>query len=98
MFPDKYHIMWREHGILRSTDPDAGRDPSFLQGALFMHNLTTGQEGDIYVEVAYRFYGSDHEIDADQAAPTCRCETLDRVDAPKARRRRFQSCPGRIGR
>ncbi len=90
MFPDKYGIMWREHGILRSTDPVARQDPSLLQDALFMHNLTTGaarSEGDIYVEVAYRFYGSDHEIDADEAAPTCWCDTLDRVRT---------SCLGRL--
>lgn len=67
VFPDKYGIMWREHGVLRSTDPVSMQDPSLLRGALFMHNLTTGgarTEGDIYVEVAYRFYGSNHAIAA----------------------------------
>ena len=43
----------------------APEDPSLLRDAQFMHNLTTGgapTEGDIHVEVAYRFYAHDHEI------------------------------------
>ncbi|HKS57342.1 MAG TPA: hypothetical protein VJS12_18745 [Steroidobacteraceae bacterium] len=67
VFPDKYGIMWREHGVLHSTDPDAQLDPSLLRDAQFMHNLTTGgapTEGDIHIEVAYRFYAHDHEIPA----------------------------------
>lgn len=89
VFPDKYGIMWREHGILRATDPVAQQDPSLLQGALFMHSLTTGprSEGSIYVEVAYRFYASDHAIDADEVAPMCWCDRLDRVST---------SCLGRL--
>jgi hypothetical protein len=92
VFPDKYGIMWREHGILRSTDPVARQDPSLLHDALFMHTLTTGNpqsDGDVYVEVAYRFYATDHEIDPDeggesletlgaaQAVFACTCDTLD---------------------
>ena len=91
VFPDNYGIQWRQHGALRATDPEAQSDPSLLRGALFMHNLTTGaarSEGDIYIEVAYRFYASDHEIDADEAAPTmCWCDTLDGVST---------SCLGRL--
>jgi len=71
VFPDKYGIMWREHGILRSTDPAAQLDPSLLRDAQFMHNLTTGgarTEGDIHVEVAYRFYAHDHDIDTGKAS------------------------------
>ena len=90
VFPDNYGIMWRQHGALRATDPEAQSDPSLLGGALFMHNLTTAgtrSEGDVYVEVEYRFYESDHEIDADEAAPVCRCDTLDRIST---------SCAGRL--
>ena len=89
VFPDKYGIMWREHGVLRSTDPVSLQDPSLLRGALFMHNLTTGgarTEGDMYVEVAYRFYGSDHDIGAgtqalgklaaDEGQMACVCQQL----------------------
>jgi hypothetical protein len=67
VFPDKYGIMWREHGVLHSTDPNAQLDPSLLRRAQFMHNLTTGgapTDGDIHIEVAYRFYAHDHEIPA----------------------------------
>jgi hypothetical protein len=93
VFPDNYHIMWREHGILRSTDPVAQQDPSLLRDALFMHTITTGSsqsDGDVYVEVAYRFYATDHDIHpdeagespgklaADQAVFTCACNTLGR--------------------
>jgi hypothetical protein len=69
VFPDNYKIMWREHGVLRSTDMVAQQDPSLLQDALFMHSLTTGSsaEGDVYVEVAYRFYAKDHSIHPDAA-------------------------------
>jgi hypothetical protein len=82
--------MWREHGILRSTDPVSIEDPSLLRDAQFMHNLTTGarNEGDLYVEVAYRFYASDHKLDsgtgpplgqlsADQGAMMCTCGSID---------------------
>ena len=65
VFPDKYRIMWREHGVLHATDPDVQLDPSLLRDAQFMHNLTTGgapTEGDIHLEVAYRFYAHDHAI------------------------------------
>jgi hypothetical protein len=88
VFPDKYRIMWREHGILRSTDPESMQDPSLLRDAQFMHTLTTGarDDGDLYVEVAYRFYASDHKLDtasgtglplgklaADQGVMMCTC-------------------------
>ena len=56
VFPDNYKIMWREHAALRSTDPEAKSDPALLGDALFMHRLTTGSEGDVYIEVEYRFY------------------------------------------
>lgn len=90
VFPDKYKIMWRQHAALRATDPEAKNDPSLLGDALFMHNLTTGalqSEGDVYVEVGYRFYESDHEIDAAEAAPRCWCDTLEGVST---------SCLGRL--
>jgi hypothetical protein len=92
VFPDKYGIMWREHGILRSTDPVSMQDPSLLRGAQFMHNLTTGArtDGKVYVEVAYRFYGADHDVDesrktaptlgplaADKGTMTCACAMPD---------------------
>ena len=67
VFPDKYGILWRQHGMLRSTDPEAHRDPLLLGRAQFMHNLTTGAErtdGDVYVEVGYRFYALDHQLDS----------------------------------
>jgi hypothetical protein len=69
VFPDNYKILWREHGVLRSTDMLAQQDPSLLQDALFMHSLTTGSpaDGDVYVEVAYRFYARDHSIHPDAA-------------------------------
>lgn len=89
VFPDKYGIMWREHGILRSTDPAAQLDPSLLRAAQFMHNLTTGgarTEGDIHVEVAYRFYAHDHEI-PNESVTLCACDTLTRVST---------SCLGRL--
>ena len=59
---------WKD-GVLRSTDMMAQQDPSLLQDALFMHSLTTGSsaEGDVYVEVAYRFYAKDHSIHPDAA-------------------------------
>ncbi|HEY7641907.1 MAG TPA: hypothetical protein VH814_19410 [Steroidobacteraceae bacterium] len=93
VFPDKYAIMWREHGILRATDAEAQQDPALLRRAEFMHNLTTGgpqSEGDIHVEVAYRFYAHDHQIRpdatlapsedtsaADQSALACVCNDAD---------------------
>ena len=89
MFPDKYQIMWREHGVLHSTDPVAPEDLALLQGAQFLHNLTTGgapTDGNLYVEVAYRFYAHDHQIPSESAA-TCACETLGRVGT---------SCEGRL--
>ena len=91
VFPDKYGIMWREHGVLRSTDPVSMQDPSLLRDAQFMHNLTTGagNDGDLYVEVAYRFYATDHKLDtasgrsplsgplaADQGEMTCTCGSI----------------------
>lgn len=92
VFPDKYKIMWREHGILHSTDPVSMQDLSLLRDAQFMHNLTTGarNDGDLYVEVAYRFYASDHKLDtglgtgpplgklaADQGVMMCTCASSD---------------------
>lgn len=65
VFPDNYKIMWREHAALRSADLEAKSDPSLLRDALFMHRLTTGSEGDVHIEVAYRFYEADHEMPAD---------------------------------
>jgi hypothetical protein len=59
VFPDNYGIMWREHMALRSTDPEARMDPALLGEALFTHKLTTGAEGKVRIEVAYRFYPSD---------------------------------------
>lgn len=90
VFPDKYGIQWRVHGALQATDPEARSDPSLLRGAQFMHNLTTGEtrsDGDIYIEVAYRYYAADHEIDTEPAGPTCRCDMLDRVST---------SCTGKL--
>ena len=58
VFPDNYKIMWREHAALRSTDPEAQSEPAILGDALFMHRLTTGSEGDVYIEAEYRFYRS----------------------------------------
>jgi hypothetical protein len=72
VFPDNYGIMWREHLALRSTDPEAKMDPTLLRDASFMHKLTTGSEGNVYVEVAYRFYPTDHEI-ADDGPAGCSC-------------------------
>jgi hypothetical protein len=91
VFPDKYGIMWREHGVLRSTDPVSMQDLSLLRDAQFMHNLTTGagNDGDLYVEVAYRFYATDHKLDsasgrsplsgplaADQGEMICTCGSI----------------------
>lgn len=86
VFPDNYGIMWREHGALRSTDPEAKSDPSLLRDALFMHRLTTGSEGAVQVEVEYRFYAFDHEI-ADEPPFVCSCEAPDRTTT---------SCLGRL--
>lgn len=75
VFPDNYGIQWRVHGALHATDPEAQSDPSLLHGAQFMHNLTTGEtrsDGEIYIEVAYRYYAADHEIDA-SASVVCAC-------------------------
>jgi hypothetical protein len=47
-------------------------DPMLLRDASFMHKLTTGSEGNVYVEVAYRFYPTDHEI-ADDGPAGCSC-------------------------
>jgi hypothetical protein len=66
VFPDAYDIVWREHGMLRSTDPVALREPEMLRGALFTHDLTTGavpSEGDVYVEAAYSFFDHDRRLD-----------------------------------
>ena len=73
VFPDNYGIMWREHMALRSTDPEAKADPTLLQDALFMHKLTTGSEGNVYIDVAYRFYATDHKI-ADDTPKECSCD------------------------
>jgi hypothetical protein len=64
--------MWREHQLLRATDPEAQRYPSLLKGALFMHKLLTTESslqpgGDISVEVAYWLYPGDHRIHWDAA-------------------------------
>jgi hypothetical protein len=76
VFPDNYGIQWRQHGALRSADPQAQSDPSLLRGALFMHNLTTAEtpsDGPIYIEVAYRYYAFDHEIAANEGTTACMC-------------------------
>jgi hypothetical protein len=86
VFPDNYGIMWREHGALRSTDPEAKSDPSMLGEALFMHRLTTGSEGDVRVEVEYRFFAFDHDSD-DKPDSLCACDTLDSTTT---------SCRGRL--
>jgi hypothetical protein len=81
VFPDKYQIMWREHGVLHSTDPVPQEDLALLRGAEFLHNLTTGgapTEGNLYVEVAYRFYAHDHQIPGDSTVQ-CSCDTPGRV-------------------
>ncbi len=86
VFPDNYGIMWREHAALRSTDPEARVDPSILSDALFMHRLTTGGEGDVRIEVEYRFYARD--LDAGGDPPfKCACDAPDST-AP--------SCLGRL--
>jgi hypothetical protein len=77
VFPDNYKIMWREHAALRSTDPEAQSDPSILQDALFMHRLTTGAEGDVRVEVEYRFYALDRDA-VEQRPFACWCGSPDR--------------------
>jgi hypothetical protein len=77
VFPDNYKILWREHAALRSTDPEAQSDPSLLGDASFMHRLTTGPEGEVRVEVEYRFYELDR--DAVEEPPfTCWCGGPDR--------------------
>lgn len=66
VFPDKYRIIWRQHGMLRATDPEAQSDRSLLGKALFMHTLTTSEdraEGEVYLEVGYRFYAHDHQLE-----------------------------------
>jgi hypothetical protein len=74
VFPDNYGIMWREHQLLRATDPEAQRYPSLLQNAQMMHKLLTtegGQSsGKISVEVGYRFYAGDHAYDVDTKSAT----------------------------
>ena len=78
VFPDNYKIMWREHAALRSTDPEARSEPAILGDALFMHRLTTGSEGDVYIEAEYRFY--DEDRDAVEGPPfTCSCSAFDRT-------------------
>ena len=84
--------MWREHGILRATDQESMQDPMLLRDAQFMHNRTTGarEDGDLYVEVAYRYYATDHKLDsdsasgpslghlaADQGVMACSCASID---------------------
>jgi hypothetical protein len=73
--------MWREHGVLRSTDPVPHEDLDLLRGAQFLHNLTTGgapTEGNLYVEVAYRFYEHDHQIPSEPTVQ-CSCDPLSRA-------------------
>ena len=72
VFPDNYGIMWREHMALRSTDPEAKMDPALLGEALFTHKLTTGSEGKVRVEVAYRFFPRDHKDPLDNNSQ-CMC-------------------------
>jgi hypothetical protein len=72
VFPDNYAIMWREHMALRSTDPEAQADPTLLRDALFIHRLTTGSEGNVRIEVDYRFYATDHKVTGDRT-PACVC-------------------------
>jgi hypothetical protein len=74
VFPDNYGIMWREHMALRSTDPEAQMDPLLLDDALFMHRLTTGAEGNVRIEVEYRFFAADHDVASDRK-PKCTCIT-----------------------
>ncbi len=87
VFPDNYGIMWREHQLLRATDPEAQLDPSFLKDALFMHKLLTTEAGqsssDVSVEVAYRFYGSDQDIDQDINPEIKTGTLLDKLAADK---------------
>ena len=71
VFPDNYGIMWREHLALRSTDPEAKADPSLLDGALFMHRLTTGSEGKVHIEAEYKFYARDHKIAGETTGCAC---------------------------
>ena len=74
VFPDNYAIMWREHQLLRATDPEAKLEPAILQDAPFMHRLLTTESsqpaGDVAVEVEYRFYATDHDIDIDSKNAT----------------------------
>ena len=86
VFPDNYKIMWREHAALRSTDPEARSEPALLGDALFMHRLTTGSEGEVYIEAEYRFYAADRDA-VDEPPFTCSCGALDRTRT---------SCLGRL--
>jgi hypothetical protein len=86
VFPDNYKIMWREHAALRSTDPEAQSEPALLGDALFMHRLTTGSEGDVYIEAEYRFYAEDQDA-VDGPPFTCSCGALGRTRT---------SCVGRL--
>jgi hypothetical protein len=82
VFPDAYDIVWREHGMLRSTDAVAQRDPELLRGAAFTHDLTTAaapSEGDVYVEARYSFF--DHDRDLELPALLSRRE--ERLDVSK---------------
>jgi len=83
VFPDNYGIMWREHLALRATDPEAKMDPTLLHDASFMHRLTTGSEGKVYIEVEYRFYASDHKLAGDPT-PQCSCEPQPSCRGPLA--------------
>jgi hypothetical protein len=78
VFPDNYKIMWREHAALRSTDPEAQIEPALLGDALFLHRLTTGSEGDVYIEAEYRFYATDRD-EVEEPPFTCSCGALDRT-------------------
>ncbi len=86
VFPDNYKIMWREHAALRATDPEARSEPALLGDALFMHRLTTGSEGEVYIEAEYRFYAADRDA-VDEPPFTCSCGALDRTRT---------SCHGRL--
>jgi hypothetical protein len=68
---------------LRATDPEAKMDPTLLRDASFLHRLTTGSEGKVYIEVEYRFYASDHKLAGDPA-PQCSCEPQPSCRGPLA--------------
>jgi len=66
--------------MLRSTDPEALRDPELLGGALFTHTLTTGTpdpDAVVYVEAGYSYFTHDRQFEVPEPLPG-REETLDR--------------------